>query len=77
MVGEGGVKNALDPSLGSQAPSVAPALRAVIWLQYCLTLKIDGDCGGWGISEIRLTVFVVMLQDSRILLSFAETLHTS
>ena len=33
VVGEGGVKNAPDPSLGSQALSVAPELRAVIWLQ--------------------------------------------
>lgn len=52
MVSEGGMKNALDPSLGSQAPSVAPVLRAVIWLQQRLTLQIDGDWGGWGISKI-------------------------
>lgn len=54
MVGEGGVKNALDPSLGSQAPSMAPVLRAVIWLEQRLTIKIDGDRGG--ISKINLSV---------------------
>lgn len=43
MAGEEGVKNSLDPSLGSQALFVAPELRAVIWMQYCLTLKVDGD----------------------------------
>lgn len=46
MVGEGGVKNSLDPSHGSQALSVAPVLIAVIWLQRSLTVKIDEDSRG-------------------------------
>lgn len=49
---EGGVKNSLDPSLGSQAPSMASA--AVIWLQLRLTLEIDRDLGGLGPSKIGL-----------------------
>ena len=40
MVSEGGVKNAVDPLLGSQAPFMAPVLR---------TVKIDGDHDGYGI----------------------------
>lgn len=43
MAGEEGVKNSLDPSLGSQALFVAPELRAVIWMQPCLILKVDAD----------------------------------
>lgn len=36
------MKNSLDPSLGSQALFVAPELRAVIWMESCVTLKLDG-----------------------------------
>lgn len=72
MVGEGGMKNALDPSLGSQAPSVASVLRAVIWLQQRLTLQIDGDWGGWGISKISFVV--VMLHDFRF--SLLQRFHS-
>lgn len=61
MVGEGGVKNSLDPSLGSQAPSMAPVLRVVIWLQQSLTPKIDEDCGGLAVSKISLAVFVMVM----------------
>lgn len=57
VVSERGVKNALDPSLGSQAPSVAPALWVAIWLQRCLTLKIDGEGSSWGPSKRSLAVF--------------------
>ena len=64
MVGEGGVKNALDPSLGSQALFVAPVHSAVIWLQWHLTLEINGDRSGRDISKIDLDDFViVILQD--------------
>lgn len=45
------MKNSLDPSLGSQALFVAPELRAVIWMQQHLTLKVDGDQD----SDIRCT----------------------